>query len=157
MPTVCGVELLFEVRAYDDPDVTALIADLQQEYVRRYGQQDASHVDPAEFAEPSGLFLVCVNDGAIAAMGGWRGHGESVVEIKRMYVPEAFRRRGLARAVLAELERRAAETGARRIVLNTGLEQPEAVALYESSGYLPTAGFGHYADAPLALFFAKDL
>ncbi|MDT4939835.1 MAG: hypothetical protein QOG80_3506 [Pseudonocardiales bacterium] len=147
----------FEIRRYDDPGVTALIAELQQEYVRRYGEQDVTLVDPAQFAEPSGLFLVCVVDDAVAAMGGWRRHDETSVEIKRMYVPEVMRRRGLARAVLAELERRAGAAGMRRIVLNTGEQQPEAVALYRSAGYLPTDGFGHYAAAPLALFFAKDL
>jgi hypothetical protein len=59
--------------------------------------------------------------------------------------------------VLAELERTAAEAGVTRLILNTGPEQPEAVALYEDAGYLPVAGFGHYACHPHALFFGKDL
>jgi GNAT superfamily N-acetyltransferase len=151
------VELVFEVRRYDDPDVSAAIAQLQLEYVRRYGSEDVAAVDPLEFAAPDGLFLVCLVDGSIAAMGGWRRHDEDCVEIKRMYVPERLRRRGLARAILAELERRAAEAGYRRVVLNTGLEQPEAVAMYETAGYSSIPGFGHYADAPLAVFFGKEL
>jgi GNAT superfamily N-acetyltransferase len=151
------VELVFEARPYDDPSVTAAVAVLQQEYVRRYGSQDAAVMMPAEFAEPDGLFLVSEVDGEIVAMGGWRRHDETAVEIKRMYVPERYRRKGYARAVLAELERRAAAAGYRRIVLNTGVEQPEAVAMYQSAGYQPSAGFGHYAHAPLALFFGKDL
>ena len=43
------------------------------------------------------------------------------------------------------------------MVLNTGDQQPEAIALYESSGYLPSEGFGHYADTPGAIFYGKDL
>lgn len=152
-----GVELVFEVRRYDDPDVTAAIAELQLEYVRRYGSQDVTVVDAAEFVAPDGLFLVCLVDGAMGAMGGWRRHDESSVEIKRMYVPEQLRRRGLARAILAELELRAAAAGYRRVVLNTGLEQPEAVAMYAAAGYTPIPGFGHYEHAPLALFFGKSL
>lgn len=153
--TVLGVR--FEVRGYDEPEIAVLIEELQQEYVRRYGSVDAASVDPREFAPPDGLFLVCLVDGSPAAMGGWRRHEPGAVEIKRMYVRESMRRRGLARLVLSELERTAAAAGHERVVLNTGQEQPEAVALYESSGYAPTEGFGHYADAPLALFYAKDL
>jgi GNAT superfamily N-acetyltransferase len=147
----------FEVRAYDDPEIAVLIKDLQQEYVRRYGGPDVTPVDPAEFAAPNGLFLVAILDGCVAAMGGFRRHGAGVGEIKRMYVPESMRRRGLARALLAELETRARATGLTRLVLNTGLEQPEAVALYRSCGYAPTEGFGTYCGAELALFFGKDL
>jgi GNAT superfamily N-acetyltransferase len=74
-----------------------------------------------------------------------------------MYVVDAARRRGLARRLLAALEASAAEAGAHRIVLNTGLAQPEAIALYESSGYEPIPGFGHYACAPGARFYGKPV
>jgi hypothetical protein len=43
------------------------------------------------------------------------------------------------------------------VVLETGLAQPEAIALYTSAGYTPIAGFGHYKDAPLSRSFARDL
>jgi len=59
--------------------------------------------------------------------------------------------------MLAELEASAFAAGARRVVLNTGAAQPEAIALYESSGYLPTAGFGYYARTPGAMFYGKTL
>ena len=47
--------------------------------------------------------------------------------------------------------------GYRRLVLETGTEQPEAIALYEREGYRPTEGFGHYADEPGSRYYAKDL
>ena len=161
-----------EVRDYTDPDVALLVEAVQQEYVVRYGGPDDAVVDPAEFSPPGGLFLIGLLDGVPVAMGGWRamryasasdtagdsaGPAGSVAEIKRMYVAASARRRGLARVMLAELEWRAAAAGVREFVLNTGTEQPEAVALYESSGYTPVPGFGHYADAPLALFYGKHL
>jgi ribosomal protein S18 acetylase RimI-like enzyme len=59
--------------------------------------------------------------------------------------------------MLAELERTAAEAGIVELVLNTGPSQPEAVALYERSGYRPVPAFGHYACHPNALFFGKTL
>jgi GNAT superfamily N-acetyltransferase len=103
-----------------------------------------------------GQFVIGLLDADPVACGGWRRIGPGVVEIKRMYVAERARRRGLGRAILADLERRAQHAGIRRLVLNTGPQQPEAIALYESSGYRPTDGFGHYACTPGALFYAKD-
>jgi GNAT superfamily N-acetyltransferase len=154
------VQLTLEVRAYDDPDVARMTADVQGEYVVMYGGPDDTTTDPGEFAPPRGLFVVASVDGVPAAMGGWRRVGDPAVglaEIKRMYVAPAARRRGLSRAVLAELERTAALAGVRRLELTTGQPQQPAIALYRSAGYTPTANFGHYADSPSAVFLGKDL
>ena len=146
---------VIEPRPYGDPDVVRLVAEVQAEYVVRYGSQDAAAVDPREFDPPDGLFLVGRLDGVPVASGGWRRVGPAEAEIKRMYVAPAARHRGLARAMLAELEATTAAAGFARVVLNTGTEQPEAMALYESSGYEPVPGFGHYAGYPRARFYAK--
>jgi GNAT superfamily N-acetyltransferase len=148
--------LRIEVTDYNHPDAAALIAEVQREYVARYGEPDGTAVDPAEFAPPRGLFLVLYLDGTPAACGGWRAQG-AAVELKRMYVAPVFRGRGLARAVLAELERSAAATGHRRAILETGQPQPEAIALYRSSGYEPVPAFGHYAAEPDSVHLGKDL
>ena len=42
-------------------------------------------------------------------------------------------------------------------MLETGLQQPEAIALYASAGYAPIAGFGYYKDSPLSRCFGKPL
>jgi ribosomal protein S18 acetylase RimI-like enzyme len=157
LTTVAVVSLRFEVRPYDDPLVQRLVDEVQQEYVVRYGTRDEAPVDVAEFEPPRGLFLLGLLDGEPVATGAWRVLEPGVAEIKRMYVSAGARRRGLARLMLAELERTAAGAGMSRVVLNTGQEQPEAIALYESSGYYAIPGFGHYAAAPLALFYAKAL
>jgi GNAT superfamily N-acetyltransferase len=99
-----------EVTPYDHPDAAALIAEVQREYVARYGDEDGTLVDPAEFAPPRGLFLVLYVDGRPAACGGWRAQG-TAVELKRMYVAPPFRGRGIARALLVELERTAVAAG----------------------------------------------
>jgi GNAT superfamily N-acetyltransferase len=151
------VSFEIEVREYTDPDVSRLVEEVQQEYVVRYGSSDATPVDPDQFSPPSGLFLLGLLDGEPVAMGGWRVTADSLAEIKRMYVVAAARRRGLSRLMLSALETTATHAGIRQLVLNTGTEQPEAVALYESSGYTPVPGFGHYAGTPRALFYAKDV
>jgi GNAT superfamily N-acetyltransferase len=158
---------VFDLRAvpYDHPDAAALDAEVQDYYARLYGGSDATPMDPAGFLAPRGLFLVGYAAGVPVACGGWRACGEGQgaplstgdAEIKRMYVAAAHRGRGYARAVLAELERTAAAAGRRRIVLETGRPQPDAVALYASSGYEQMPNFGHYRDHPNSICFAKPL
>lgn len=146
-----GPELVFRQVGYDDPDAVKLITEVQQEYVRRYGGVDSTPVDPADFAPPQGLFLVGYLGQAPVLCGGWRAQDtpelfflDGDAELKRMYVVPSARRRGYARLLLAELERTAAERGRRRIVLETGAKQPEAIALYMARGYTPITKFGIY-------------
>ena len=139
----------------DEPDALTLIELVQGEYVLRYGGRDEAPIDVAEFLPPEGLFLVARHDGAAAGCGGWRNLGDGRAEIKRMFTAAEHRNRGVARAVLAELERTAAAAGIEELVLETGTVQPEAIALYESSGYQPVDGFGYYAGRPLSRSFGK--
>lgn len=141
---------------YDDQDAARLIAEVQQEYVARYGGEDDTPVDPAQFTPPAGLFLVGYVDDVAVACGGWRSHGTDA-EIKRMYVTPAARGAGLARRMLAELERTAGAAGHRRVILETGSKQPEAVALYRSAGYSEIPAFGYYACTPHSMHFGKVL
>ncbi|MFL6144361.1 MAG: GNAT family N-acetyltransferase [Labedaea sp.] len=142
---------------YDHPDAARMIDEVQQEYVVRYGGPDESAVQPAEFAPPQGLFLVGYLDGAPVTCGGWRAHPDGIAEVKRMYVAPSARGKGLARAMLAELERTARGAGHRKVILETGSKQPEAVALYRSSGYTDVPGFGYYADAEYSIHLGKSL
>ena len=143
---------------FDDPDAVRLIDEVQQEYVVRYGDTDRTPVDPAEFTLPDGLFLVGYDGGVPVACGGWRARNDpDGAEIKRMFVVKSARGKGFARAVLAELERTAAEAGHARTVLESGRMQPEAIELYRSSGYAEVEKFGIYRDEPLCLCFGKEL
>lgn len=152
------------VVAYDDPDAAKLIDEVQLEYVARYGAPDETPVDVTEFISPRGLFLVGYLDGVPVASGAWRAHDEPApdfrpgdAELKRMYVVPSARGRGFARAMLAELEGMAVAAGRLRAVLETGTEQPEAIALYTSSGYHPIESFGVYKNEPESRCFAKLL
>jgi GNAT superfamily N-acetyltransferase len=149
-------DVRWEVRreALDSPAARTLIAAVQQEYVHRYGGPDQTPLEPSEFAPPDGAFFVGYLDGAPVACGGWRRHGPDA-EIKRMYVVPQLRRRGLSRAMLAALESSAAEGGVRRMILETGTAQPEAIGLYLSAGYTLIPGFGIYAGEPECRSFCK--
>ncbi|MGW6918324.1 GNAT family N-acetyltransferase [Kitasatospora sp. NPDC054939] len=159
-----GAALDFRITGYGHPDAQRLSAEVQEEYVRRYGEGDLTALHPDDFEAPAGLFLIAYLDGAPVACGGWRAkeagpHGlrDGDAELKRMFVVPAARGRGLARAVLRHLEETAVVAGRHRFVLETGTEQPEAVALYRSEGYLDIQGFGLYRDHPLNICLGKEL
>ncbi|MGW0825138.1 GNAT family N-acetyltransferase [Streptomyces sp. NPDC002845] len=151
---------------FDHPDAVKLNDQVQAEYAARYNDDgDATVVEPADFAPPRGLYLIAYDErDRPVATGGWRaqekndeGYADGDAEIKRMYVIEEARGRGLARRILAALEEDARAAGRTRMVLETGQKQPEAVTLYTSSGYEPCAKFGHYRFHELSLCFAKPL
>jgi len=152
---------------YGDPDVAALVEQVQAFYVERYGGPDETPLDPLMFQPPHGSFFLGRLGGTPVATGAWRRTTSAVVpglpagaplaEVKRMFVVPTAQRRGLARLVLAHLERTAADSGVRALVLETGAAQPEAIALYTSSGYEPVPGFGHYRDSPLSRCYGKVL
>jgi GNAT superfamily N-acetyltransferase len=151
---------------YHHPDAGRLIAEVQAEYVVRYGGPDDAHIASDQFDLPDGRFAVGYCDGEPVAMGGWRrlpvadprtGWADPAAEIKRMFVVERMRGAGFARAMLAYLERSAAGQGIRWLLLETGSKQPEALALYRSSGYADVPPFGHYADQPLARHLGKQV
>jgi cytochrome c oxidase assembly protein subunit 15 len=145
-----------EVVPYDHPDAARLVAAGQRDEAERYGSGDATAVDPEEFVPPHGCFLVAYLSGAAVACAGWRNHG-SDAELKRMFVDPVARGHGLARALLDMVEQTARAAGWRRVILETGDKQPEAIALYRSAGYSDIPNFGYYADEPGCLCLAKAL
>jgi GNAT superfamily N-acetyltransferase len=156
--------------AFSDPVAQALVAELQQEFVARYGGPDETPLDPTVFDPPAGAFFVGwtpLDRGgrrSPVATAAWRHRpdvsalgGAVATEIKRMYVVPRAQRRGLARLMLRHLEVTAAAAGADVMVLETGAAQPEAIALYESSGYVPIEGFGYYRDSPTVRYLGKRI
>ncbi|MFE4049089.1 GNAT family N-acetyltransferase [Streptomyces sp. YIM B13518] len=151
---------------YDHPDAVKLDAEVQAEYDIRYGDGgDATPMDPADFRPPNGVYLIAYDESGVpVASGGWRaqdandeGNRDGDAELKRMYVIEQMRGRGLARRILAALEEDARAAGRVRMVLETGTKQPEAIALYASSGYEPCEKFGYYRFHEDSRCYAKAL
>jgi GNAT superfamily N-acetyltransferase len=151
---------------FDHPDAVKLNDDVQAEYHERYGDGgDATSLAPSDFDPPNGVYLIAYDDqDRPVATGGWRsqdrngeGNQDGDAELKRMFVIGAMRGRGLARRMLAALEEDARAAGRVRMVLETGIEQPEAIGLYTSSGYDPCEKFGYYRHYDSSRCFAKPL
>jgi GNAT superfamily N-acetyltransferase len=151
---------------FDHPDAVKLNDQVQLEYAERYGDEgDVTFLHASMFEPPLGRYLIAYDEQDFpVATGGWRtqdendeGYSDGDAELKRMYVVPSARGRGLARRILSALEDDARTAGRTRMVLETGTAQPEAIALYISSGYEPCTKFGHYRFHDQSRCFAKPL
>jgi GNAT superfamily N-acetyltransferase len=143
----------------DLPEVTRLIKALNAEMEQRYPEEGANHfrLDAEEVAPGRGAFLVAYDGTQEVACGAVRLNEPGLAEIKRMYVVPQWRGRGIAKQLLAELEQHAVRIGARRLVLETGERQPEALAVYRRAGFVEMPRFGEYVDSPLSVCMGKTL
>lgn len=147
---------------WSDPVARALRHAQQAELSARYG--DSGTPEPP--AEHVAVTLVVAVDGEAVGCGSLRdlggaagdpGFGPGTGEVKRVYVAPGARGQGLARTLVHALESRAAGLGWTRLVLEAGLQQPEALGLYLSLGYRPVARYGEWADVQDSRCLAKDV
>jgi ribosomal protein S18 acetylase RimI-like enzyme len=132
---------LVEIRVADpaEPVSQHCLGEYAAELARRFedGYDPALGVplEPADLRPPAGLLLLATLDGEPVGCGALRFHGDGPAEIKRVWVAGSARGLGLGRRLLSELERRAADAGARAVRLDTNRALVEAIALYRSAGY----------------------
>jgi GNAT superfamily N-acetyltransferase len=151
------VEIAVEPLVSDD--ASALIDALNAETLERYPDpaDNFFELSEEEVAPGRGAFLVARWSGRPVGCGAVRMLDGMTAELKRMYVARDARGRGIGSAIVAGLEEQALRLGARRVVLETGDRQPEAVALYTRAGFTPIPCFGAYANAPQSRCFGKLL
>lgn len=101
--------------------------------------------------------LVAYWDELPVGIGAYKAYDEVTAEIKRMYVDPAYRGKGIAIAILSELEHWAKEEGFEKAILETGYQQFEAIQLYQKTGYHRMENYGQYAGVENSLCFQKSL
>lgn len=143
----------FTTGGADATDAAALIAAMRDEMRELYSGLDIDEAAmpsaaPGDFA----TFLVGYEDERPVCGGGLKPLEPGVVEIKRMFVVPDARGRGVARALLAELEAEAARRGFETVRLDTGPRQPSAERMYREAGYAEIANFNAN---PIASFFGE--
>ncbi len=92
-----------------------------------------------------------------AACGAFKKFEQDTVEIKRMYTHPDFRKRGLATAIVKELEEWAKELNYKKAVLETSLEQNEALSVYEKNGFVRIPNYGQYIGIEKSVCYEKIL
>ena len=151
--------LRFQRATLDQPVARQLVEALNAELSEQYPEEGANHfrLDADEVSGDRGVFLVGYLGEQPVACGAIRRLSEEDAEIKRMYVDPDTRGKGVGRRLLDELVSHGVGFGVKRIVLETGTRQTEALALYERAGFKRIPCFGEYANSPLSLCMAKQL
>jgi GNAT superfamily N-acetyltransferase len=134
-----GRHVSVSVEPFESEAVRWVVAHAEAELVLRYGFMADSEtgLSSERFDPPAGAFLVArLGPGAPAVGGvGLRPHSPDIGEVKRLWVDPAWRAQGISRALMGGLEATARQLGFRSLRLETGVLQPEAIALYDSSGW----------------------
>ena len=141
---------------WDDAASVELRAAQRAEIDSRYG--GPSEPGPAPTGDDiTAFFVAFADDGTPLGCGGLRTLDDSHAEIKRMFVHPSHRGTGVSSALLARLERFGHEAGWSRLVLETGVLQPDAIRFYSREGYTRIANFGYYADSDDSVCFENPL
>ncbi|PMD98286.1 GNAT family N-acetyltransferase [Siphonobacter sp. BAB-5405] len=143
------------VEPIQSADAQFLLAEAVQELQRRYPDFPANEYHSAE--APGSAFVIARIEGKAVGCGALRPYAPEVVEIKRMFVLESYRRQGVSRRLLETLEAEARRLSYRRIILETGVRQPEAIELYRRTGYEQIPNYGYDGEDSLSVCFGKDL
>jgi len=156
---------------WEDPRAVALRTAMDAEISPRYAwlqselttaqldaRAEAFLLDPATL---HGVYLALDADGTPlghAALRRLEVDGAVEWELKRLLTVAAARGRGIGALLIAAVEADAAAAGATRVVLQTGVKQPEAIGLYEKLGYTPIAAYPPYAGrVPEGVYYAREL
>lgn len=140
----------------EDDDFKNLEAELNDELLSRYGDvqqqymlHDSLHTDAFVIVAYSGS--VAIGCGALQKRDDVRG------EVKRMYVKPQFRNKNVAGLILQKIEAKATEYNLRHLLLETGIRQPESIALYDKFQYSHIESFRPGDDIQESIFFGKQL
>jgi len=140
-----------------DTDFLELVSALDRDLRRRDGAEQNDYY--ARFNKVNAIrHVVVAYEGSVpVGCGAIKAFDDDAMEVKRMWVNPQHRGKGIARSVLAELEKWARELGSRRCVLETGQKQPEALGLYRTSGYQVIPNYGQYVGVANSVCFEKGL
>lgn len=143
----------------DDADVRQIITAADDFYHALY-PEESNHLESAEaLKRPGMLFVGCRVGGRLAASGAAKIMTDdgTYAEIKRLFVLDEYRGKGLSYRIMDYLETQLSEQGIELFRLETGIYQPGAIALYRKLGYRERGPFGAYRSDPLSVFMEKHV
>ncbi|MEA5003946.1 MAG: GNAT family N-acetyltransferase [Christensenella sp.] len=129
---------------------------LDDEYFRQFGEVALRYKKINQIGDALAVLLLTEQE-ELAGGGCIRFFDENTAEVKRVWVPEPFRRHGYGRRIVTELEQKAKELGYTYMVLETSHMMPWATSLYESLGYSYIPNYGFYENDDLCVCMKKAL
>lgn len=139
----------------NDPAFQELVKALDIELQIRDGEEHAFYAQLNKTDHIKHVILAWKNNEAVGC-GALRAYTDDTMEVKRMFVPLQHRRKGIASVVLSELENWCRELGYQKCILETGRNQPEAIAMYQRNQYKIIPNFGKYIGVENSVCFEKD-
>ena len=140
----------------DKSDFRELVALLDEDLQIRDGDEHSFYAQYNKIDKIRHV-VVAYAGGVAVGCGAIREYAAEVAEIKRMFVREEWRKRGIAKSILLELEMWAGELNFSECILETGIKQPEAIALYRKSGYQTIVSYGQYVNVENSVCMKKFL
>jgi putative acetyltransferase len=140
----------------DNQDFIELVKCLDADLAERDGKD---HLFYAQFNKIDKIKFVVVayENGKPVACGAIKECSPEIMEVKRMYTSPESRGKGISSKVLGELEKWATELSCRKCILETGKKQPEAIRLYEKSGYIRIPNYGQYVNVENSVCMRKEI
>lgn len=153
------MSLSIAAEPFDSDDAQRLVTDLDAGLAELYppAQRFGPNLQAQHLAEGRGAFVIARDDGRAVGCGAIRLIDPTLAEVKRMYVEPDQRGKGVGSSVLENLESVARQLGVKRLVLETGVYQEAAIALYRRAGFIEVDCWGEYASSPTSICFAKNL
>ncbi len=140
----------------DDETFQLLVKELDKELAVRDGNEHAFYAQYNKLNLIKHAVVAYLGETPVGC-GAIKEYSPEVMEVKRMYVPLAHRSQGIASLVLKELEKWARELGYKKCILETGKKQPEAIRLYEKSGYKRIPNYGQYSGVENSVCYEKAI
>lgn len=153
------MSLSITAEPFDSPDAQRLVAALDAGLSELYPpeQRFGPNLKAEHLTGGLGIFVVARDGDRAVGCGAIRLIDPETAEVKRMYVEADQRGKGVGRAVLASLDAAARQMGARRLVLETGVHQKDALFLYRNAGLTQIDCWGEYAASPTSICMEKTL
>lgn len=137
-------------------DALAMVGESEAELSQIYAPEHRSAFSPDQLIEAGVEFMVAYDGDAPVGCGGYVPLGRDG-ELKRIFSLKSARGRGVGGAIIAALEGHARAAGLTRMLLETGEASPEAIGLYEKTGYARRGPFGAYVENGSSVFMEKML
>jgi len=126
-----------------DKDFHSLVEKLNNDLLDRYGELQVFYNQFNKIDNIPNVVIAYMDDKPVGC-GCFKKFDDSSVEVKRMFVADEYRGKGIGAAILNELEKWAAELGNKTVVLEMGNKQPEAAVLYKKQGFAVIPNYGQY-------------
>ena len=153
------LKITIAAESFESADARRLIAALDAHLSRRYSPNErfGPNLKLEHLAPGVGTFVLARAEGRAIGCGALRKLDDTTAEVKRMYVDPEVRGRGVGNKILEHLEAAGRDLGAHRLVLETGIYQAEAIALYRRAGFKPICCWGDYAETGTSACFEKRI